>query len=53
MTIMTEVKLEVNDKEIPLNDLMEDMLSNIIQGYLKSAKKTPTEIKSIKVEITL
>ena len=47
------VKLEVNDKEIPLNELMKEMLSNIIQGYLKSAKKMPDEIKSIKVEINL
>jgi len=53
MKIMTDVKLEVNDKDIPLNDLMKDMLSNILQGYLKSAKKLPDNIKSIKVEINL
>ena len=53
MKIMTDVKLEVNDKEIPLNDLMKDILSNIIQGYLKSAKKLPDDIKSIKVNIQL
>jgi hypothetical protein len=53
MKIMTDVKLEVNDKDIPLNDLMKDMLSNILQGYLKSAKKLPDEIKSIKVDIQL
>ena len=51
--IMTDVKLEVNDKDIPLNDLMKDMLSNILQGYLKSAKKLPDDIKSIKVDIQL
>ncbi|MHA1257037.1 MAG: hypothetical protein ACTSPS_15715 [Promethearchaeota archaeon] len=50
---MTDVKLEVNEKEIPLNDLMKDILSNIIQGYLKSAKKLPDDIKSIKVNIQL
>ena len=50
---MTDVKLEVNDKDIPLNDLMKDMLSNILQGYLKSAKKLPDDIKSIKVDIQL
>jgi len=53
MKIMSDVKLEVNDKDIPLNELMKDMLSNIIQGYLKSSKKMPDEIKSIKVEINL
>jgi hypothetical protein len=53
MNIMTDVKLEVNDKDIPLNDLMKDMLSNILQGYLKSAKKLPDDIKSIKVNIQL
>ena len=53
MKIMSDVKLEVNDKEIPLNDLMKDILSNIIQGYLKSAKKLPDDIKSIKVNIQL
>jgi len=53
MKIMTDVKLEVNDKDIPLNDLMKDMLSNILQGYLKSAKKLPDNIKSIKVDIQL
>jgi len=53
MKIMIDVKLEVNDKDIPLNDLMKDMLSNILQGYLKTAKKLPDNIKSIKVDIQL
>ena len=50
---MTEVKLAVNDKEIPLNELMRDMLTNIILGYLKSAKNLPEDIKTIKIEIGL
>jgi len=50
---MTDVKLHVNDKEIPLNDLMRDMLTNIILGYLKSAKNMPENKKSIKIEIKL
>ena len=53
MKIMIDVKLEVNDKDIPLNDLMKDMLSNILQGYLKTVKKLPDNIKSIKVDIQL
>lgn len=50
---MTEVKLVVNDKEIPLNDLMREMLTNLLLGYLKSAKNVPEDKKSIKIEIGL
>lgn len=50
---MTDVNLQVNDKEIPLNQMMKDMLINLILGYLKSAKKIPDEIKSINIEIQL
>ena len=50
---MTEVNLKINDKEIPLNELMDNMLTNIILGYLKSAKKVPEEIKKISIEIKL
>ncbi|MFX1357804.1 MAG: hypothetical protein ACFFA8_11065 [Promethearchaeota archaeon] len=50
---MTEVNLMVNDKELSLNEQMENMLTNIILGYLKSAKKVPEEIETIKIEISL
>ncbi len=50
---MTEVKLIINDKEIPLNDLMREMLVNLILGYLKSAKKIPEDKKTIQIEIGL
>lgn len=50
---MTDVNLKVNEKEIPLNDLMKNMLQNIILAYLKSAKKLPEEIINIKIEIEL
>ena len=50
---MTDVNLQVNDKEIPLNQMMKEMLINLILGYLKSAKKIPDEIKSINIEIQL
>ncbi len=50
---MTEVVLDVNQKKIPLNDMMQAMLSNIILGYLKAAKDMPKEIKTIKVDIKL
>ncbi|MGB5912592.1 MAG: hypothetical protein WBH31_15475 [Promethearchaeia archaeon] len=50
---MSSVNLKINEKEIPLNELMENMLINIILGYLKSTKKIPEEIKHIKIEIEL
>ena len=50
---MSEVNLKVNDKNIPLNDFMEEMLQNLLLGYLNSAKGIPDEIKSIVVKIDL
>jgi hypothetical protein len=50
---MPDVILEINQKSIPLNDLMKEMLTNIIMGYLKSAKKVPEDIKSISIDIHL
>ena len=51
--IMSDTKLVINDKDIPLNEMMKEMLKNIILGYMKSAKKIPDEINSIKIEINL
>ena len=48
---MSDVNLQVNEKEIPLNDFMQEMLKNLILGYLKSAKEIPENIKNIKIEI--
>ena len=48
---MSEIKLKVNDEDIPLNDMMEDMLKNLLLGYLKSAKGIPKEIKAIDISI--
>ncbi|MCK4287079.1 MAG: hypothetical protein KAX18_12795 [Candidatus Lokiarchaeota archaeon] len=50
---MPVVKLIVNEKEIPLKDFMEGMLTNIILGYLKSTKGVPENIENIKMEIAL
>lgn len=50
---MTEVKLTIDEKEIPLNDMMREMLINLILGYLKSAKSIPEDQKCIKIEIGL
>jgi len=50
---MSEVVLKVNEKEIPLNDFMEQMLTNLLLAYLKTAKEIPEDINSIKIEINL
>lgn len=50
---MSEVNLKVNDKDIPLNDFMEDMLKHLLLGYLNAAKSIPEDIKSISVKIEL
>ena len=53
VVIMTKVILSVNEKKIPLKDFMQEMLSNIIQGYLKTTKGVPEAMENIKIEITL
>ena len=50
---MLKVILTVNEKQIPLKDFMQEMLTNIIQGYLKSTKAVPENIEHIKIEIDL
>jgi hypothetical protein len=50
---MAKTILTVNEKKIPLKDFMQEMLSNIIQGFLKETKGVPENIENIKVEIEL
>jgi len=50
---MPVVKLIVNEKEIPLKDFMEGMLTNIILGYLKSTKAVPENIENISIDIRI
>jgi hypothetical protein len=50
---MTTVILSVNDKKIPLKDFMQEMLGNIILGYLKTTKGVPENIENIKIEINV
>ncbi|MHA1472446.1 MAG: hypothetical protein ACTSQW_05035 [Promethearchaeota archaeon] len=50
---MSNIIIKVNDEKIPLNDFMEEMLKNLLVGYLKAAKGIPEEIKSIEVQIKL
>ncbi|MGV9198498.1 MAG: hypothetical protein ACOC44_14800 [Promethearchaeia archaeon] len=48
---MSEIELKINEKKIPLNDLMEEMLENLLKGYIKSAKGIPDKIETIEVKI--
>ena len=48
---MSDIELQVNGKEIPLNEQMQDMLENILLGYLSSASEIPDPITSINVNI--
>jgi len=50
---MPEVKLAVNEKKIPLKEFMQEMLTNIILGYLKSTKAVPENIEHINIQITI
>jgi hypothetical protein len=50
---MPEVILEVNQNNIPLKDFMQEMLANIVLGYLKSTKHIPENINSISIDINL
>ena len=50
---MSNVNIKVNNEKVPLNDFMEEMLKNLLVGYLKAAKGIPEDIKSINVEVEL
>ena len=50
---MVNAILTVNEKQVPLKDFMQDLLANIILGYLKSTKAVPENIEKIKIEIKI
>ncbi|MFX0022811.1 MAG: hypothetical protein ACFE9S_10815 [Candidatus Hermodarchaeota archaeon] len=50
---MTTANITVNERKIPLKDFMQEMLANIILGYLKTTKGVPENIENIKIEINL
>lgn len=51
LKILEKIKLFVNDKEIPLNEIMSSVLTNIIVGFIEVLKGIPEKKKYIKVEI--
>ncbi|MFX0035198.1 MAG: hypothetical protein ACFE9I_06110 [Candidatus Hermodarchaeota archaeon] len=50
---MSDATLIVNERKIPLKDFMQEMLTNIILGYIKSTRGIPENIETIKIEINL
>ena len=49
---MTEVSLNINDKNIPMNEFIEEILKNITKAFVSSLKEIPEDIKTIKIEIS-
>ncbi len=50
---MVNADLIVNEKKIPLKDFMQELLTNIILGYVNSTRGVPENIETINIEITL
>jgi len=49
---MTDIKLYVNDKQIPLNQIMGSVLTNIITGFIDVLKGIPEDKRKIIIEIS-
>lgn len=49
---MVVVKIKVNDEEIELNEIMENIVSNIIDGFLEALHGIPDKREKINVDIT-
>jgi hypothetical protein len=49
---MADVKIEVNDKEIKLNEIMSKVIVNIVDGFLDALHDIPEVRKKINLEIT-
>ena len=50
---MSDVKLLIDDKEIPLNEFAKEIIVNVNLGVIASLKKIPEQKKLIKIEIDL
>jgi len=48
---MTEIKLMINEKEVPLNPIMSVILTNINLGFIEALKGIPEEKKKVQIEI--
>jgi len=50
---MSDIKLLVNDKDIPLKEIIGTLLSNITVGFVSALRGVPEDIKTVKVKIEL
>jgi hypothetical protein len=48
---MKKITLKVNEKDIPLNPIMSNMLTNILTAFVNTLKKIPEDMEEIKVHI--
>ncbi len=51
VTLRDNVKIIVNDIEIPLNEFVRKVCSNIILGLLRSLKGVPDDIRRVRIEL--
>jgi len=50
---MVDIKLVINDKDIPLNPIMSSVLTNITLGFIDVLKNIPQEKKEVNIHIKL
>jgi hypothetical protein len=50
---MPDVKLLVNEKEVPLKDIMQSILANVIDGFVSALNEVPEKRNSISLKINL
>ena len=48
---MKNITLKVNEKDIPLNEIMSSMLTNILTAFINTLKKIPEDMNDIRVHI--
>ncbi|MFX1586997.1 MAG: hypothetical protein ACFFC1_02475 [Promethearchaeota archaeon] len=53
MIKVEDVILRVNNEDIPLNEIMSEVLTNIIIGFIDALKGIPKVKNHIKLEILL
>jgi len=50
--IMTIIKMQINNQDIPLNPIMSTVLTNMITGFIEALKGIPEEKNKISIEIS-
>jgi len=51
LTLHDNVKIVVNNVEIPLNEFVKKLCSNIILGLLRSLKGVPEDVRHVRIEL--